>query len=289
MNLSRKSIAIVLVLSAIALGAGLCARNTCETKSTPPPSFHAVLRAEGRVSAYPGSDIVVGTDLGGTVSQVLVQEGDPVRKGQLLALIDARQEQAALKEAQSRVKELDADIRFLETEVKRNAALQREGIASRQSLDQIENQLSLARARSDAATATAERLSVTVSKLRILAPMEGVVVSRWANGGETVSPGARLIQIANLAKLRVEAEIDEYDACRVHLGTSVSIKAEGMEKTWKGTVEEIPHRVEGRRLKPQDPARPSDTRVLLVKVRLEEVTSLKLGQRVELEIQAGQS
>jgi hypothetical protein len=63
------------------------------------------------------------------------------------------------------------------------------------------------------------------------------------------------------------------------------VRAEGYDAAgWSGTVEEIPDTVSGRRLKPQDPGRASDTRVLLVKVKLAEATPLKLGQRVEVEI-----
>ena len=61
--------------------------------------------------------------------------------------------------------------------------------------------------------------------------------------------------------------------------------AEGYDgKAWRGKVEEIPDSVVGRRLKPQDPGKPEDTRVLLVKIALLEPTPLKLGQRVEIRI-----
>ena len=71
----------------------------------------------------------------------------------------------------------------------------------------------------------------------------------------------------------------------VRLGAAVDVRAEGYAgRSWKGRVEEIPGVVQGRRLKPQDPGRPQDTRVLLVKVALLEPTPLKLGQRVELDI-----
>ena len=58
--------------------------------------------------------------------------------------------------------------------------------------------------------------------------------------------------------------------------------------TWKGVVEEIPDQVVSRRLKPQDPGRPSDTRVLLVKVALLETAPIVLGQRIEVEILAAE-
>ena len=86
--------------------------------------------------------------------------------------------------------------------------------------------------------------------------------------------------------MRIEAEVDEFDAGRVALGAPVIVRAEGYNnQQWKGRVEEIPDTVVGRRLKPEDPGRPTDTRVLLVKIALDGPTPLKLGQRVEVEIQ----
>ena len=65
-----------------------------------------------------------------------------------------------------------------------------------------------------------------------------------------------------------------------------AFRAEGEAATWRGTVAEIPDSVTGRKLKPQDPARPTDTRILLVKVALASHEGLKLGRRVEVEIEA---
>jgi multidrug resistance efflux pump len=101
--------------------------------------------------------------------------------------------------------------------------------------------------------------------------------------GETINAGDSLITIADLHRTRIEAEVDEFDASRVRDGGEVSIAAEGYDARWKGVIEEVPGNVVSRRLKPQDPSKPIDTRVLLVKVAMTEATPLKLGQRVEVE------
>ena len=99
------------------------------------------------------------------------------------------------------------------------------------------------------------------------------------------TPARRWSTIADLKRVRIEAEVDEFDAGRVALGAPVVVRAEGYDgQSWRGRVEEIPDAVSGRKLKPQDPGRPQDTRVLLVKVALDQATPLKLGQRVEVEI-----
>lgn len=277
----------ILALSLIgALGAVYVLRGKEAAAPAPAASTaSAHLRAEGRVAAYPGADVVLGTDPGGTLVGVFAEEGQPIRRGQRLVQVDPRSENASHREATAKVKELDADIAFLEREAHRQSDLHTGGVASRQAMEQTRTQLDLALARRDAARATTDRLGVTLSKLRITAPFDGVVLTRLAQPGETVSPGASLLRVARLDRIRVEAEIDEFDLSRVKLSTPVRIRAEGLDGSWRGHVEELPNLVVGRRLKPQDPARPSDTRVMLVKVALDEPVPFKLGQRVELEIE----
>jgi HlyD family secretion protein len=124
-----------------------------------------------------------------------------------------------------------------------------------------------------------------IAKTRITAPIDGVVTARHVQPGEAVEANAKVVTIADLARVRVEAEVDEYDTARVALGAGVAIIAEGYtDASWRGTIEEIPDTVVGRRIRPEDPGRPIDARVLPVKIALGEPTPLKLGQRVEVEI-----
>ena len=83
---------------------------------------------------------------------------------------------------------------------------------------------------------------------------------------------------------QVRGTIKDQSGARVN-GAAVTINAEGFDgKEWRGTIEEIPDAVTSRRLKPLDASKPIDTRVLLVKIALQEATPLKLGQRVEVQI-----
>lgn len=252
-----------------------------------PPSVPASTRvkAEGRLTSYPGAEVMVGTDVGGTVRRLLVQEKSRVRKGQLMVELDGSVERAGLAEARARVVEAEADIRLGASNLERTRRLVATQASTPQALDTASHDHEAALARRELAVATVRRLDAAVSKTRIVAPIDGVVLERRVEIGEAVSPGARLFSLANLGRTRVEAEVDEYDIGRVKLGAEVLISAEAYPGArWKGRVEEIPDAVVARRLKPQDPARPSDTRVLLVKVALAEPTPLKLGQRVEVEV-----
>lgn len=241
--------------------------------------------AEGRMVTYPGAEVEVAADLSGTLVRFLVKEQDEVRKGQLLAELKADDLRAELAEARARIAEAEADIRFADVDADRADRLLAERVGTPEAVDRARRNREAAYARRATALAAADRLEAVLAKTRIVAPISGVVVTRFADAGERLEAGTPLVTIANLKKTRVEAEVDEFDAGRVELGAPVTVTAEGFAgRSWKGEVEEIPDAVLPRRLKPQDPGRPSDTRVLLVKIALAEPTPLKLGQRVEIAI-----
>jgi hypothetical protein len=105
------------------------------------------------------------------------------------------------------------------------------------------------------------------------------------NPGEVVSPGAPLLRLVDLRRLRIEAEIDEYDIPRCKPDCSATITAPGhSDKSWQGTVTEIADCLIPRRIRPEDPGRLADTRVLPVRITLPQDCPLKLGQRVEVKI-----
>jgi HlyD family secretion protein len=242
--------------------------------------------AEGCVVAYPGAEVVVGSEAAGRIATLNVREGSAVRKGDLIAALNADDLLAELAEADAKAAEADADARFFERETRRDEILVARRAAAVQDLDANRHSLETARARRAAAQAQRARCQANIAKTRMIAPIDGVVTMRHANPGEMVGVGDRILTIADLNRLRVEAEVDEFDAAKITRGAHAVLTVEGHPAGWRGTVEEIPDVVVGRRLRPQDPGRPIDTRVLEVKVAFGEATTLKLGQKVEVEFPA---
>ena len=275
-----------LVLLVVAVTQLYATRGAAPAKPPAQPSTAegAVVSAEGRFVTYPGSEVTVSSDAAGTLIDLRVDEKDVVRKGQILAIVKADDTRAELTEARARVAEAEADIRLFETESARAKSLWEHEVGSKQAWEKAERDIDSARARRNSAVAAANRLEAVVAKTIITAPIDGTVVARLADAGERIADGDALLTIADLSRTRVEAEVDEFDASRLRLGAPVRITAEGYESGWKGTIEEIPDAVTSRRLKPQDPSKPIDTRVLLVKVSVDEPAPLKLGQRVEVRI-----
>lgn len=243
--------------------------------------------AEGRVVAYPDAEVKVAAERAGRLLRVPVREGQQVRKGELLAEIESDELVAALAEARARGAEADAEIRLAEADLQRRQRLADEKILPAHDLDQATRDLEIARARRQTSTAEAERYEAQIRKTRVLSPIAGTITLRHADSGETLEAGDPVVTVADLSRLRIEGEAHEADAGSIALGSPVSIRCDGYPgRVWKGRVEEVPDSVTLRRLKPQDPGRPTDTRILAVKVALEEATPLKLGATVELAIQA---
>jgi RND family efflux transporter MFP subunit len=243
------------------------------------------IRAEGRVATYPGAQVIVGSEVAGRIVQLTVREKDAVQRGALIAQLDDSELRAAYSEARARIGEAEADLVLFEADLARLGPLAESSVVSKQALDRTRHDRDAAAARRDVARASVERLDAAIAKTRIVAPISGQVITRFTNSGETLAPGAPIVTIADLRRVRVEAEVDEFDAHRLSIGDRVTITAEGSGLTLQGRIEEIPDAVITRRLNPQDPSRPTDVRVLIAKIALDGPTILKLGQRVEVVIE----
>ena len=243
--------------------------------------------AEGRLAARPGAEVTVGTETGGTVLAVPAREKARVRKGDLLVEFRPGDLQSDLIEAEARLAELDSEIAFGKRDYQRRAKAPSEAPTFLAELDASRRDQEVAAARRKSAVAAVDRSRSALSRARVTAPIDGVVIARFVEAGEVAAPGSRLVTVCDLARLRVEAEVDEFDAGRVREGDDVIIGAEGWAETWPGTVEEVPDRVAERRSRPDDPGRPTDARVLLVKIAPTNPLPLKLGQQVEVEIRVG--
>ncbi len=281
---------LILVLGALAwqLTSQPTASKASVTPATEDPP--SIVTAEGRVAAYPGALITLSSELPGTITQLAVDENDVVHKGDVIALLRCDEQQAQLAEARAHMAEAAADMRFYQLEVNRLAELVAHSAGSKEELDRNVAAFQAAQARRDEAGATADRISTVLDKMRIVAPIDGTIIRRLAQPGETITASQPLVTIADLSRTRIEAEVDEFDAGRIAQNAPVTLTAEGYpDRVWHGHVEQIPQSVVDRQTRPEDPGKPSDTRILLVKIHPDEATPFKLRQRVEVSISAARS
>ena len=185
------------------------------------------ITAEGRVVAYPGAEVTVGTEVLGTIINMPARENAAVRKGDLLVELRADDVKASLREAHFRLIEAEAGLRLLRARFQLDRIFPSPTGKPPQAADHRADEQAAAVARRDAAKATVERLEAEAVKYRIIAPIDGVVISRHVDPGETVTPGSPLVTIVDLSRLRVEAEVDEFDIAGIALAAKATITAEG--------------------------------------------------------------
>lgn len=241
--------------------------------------------AEGHVVTYPGAQVTLSAETSGRILALDVEEGQKVRKGDPIAQISCDETQAALAEAVAQKAEAEADIRYFENRTKTINQMARVQAASALELLDCRHGLEDSQAHRQRAVATIERLEAELAKTRILSPIDGTITSRMADPGQVVELETPIVSVADLDRTRIEAEVNEFDVGQVQIGSMASVTAEGYPgRQWRAKVQEIPDQVVSRHLRPQDPGRPTDTGVLLVKLVLLDHAPLKLGQRVEIRI-----
>ena len=240
--------------------------------------------AEGRIVARPGAEVTLSGEAGGTVLALLSREKAKVRKGDVLVEFRSDDLRFAMAEAEARLAEAVADLSYNQSEYQRKARATTGASQFQSELHAGRRDLEVAEARRKGADLAVGRARWALARAKVTSPIDGVVVATYVEPGEIAAPASRLVTVCDLSRLRIEAEVDEFDVARIAPGDDVVIKAEGYDASWRGTVEEVPDRVAARTLLPDDPGRPSDTRVLLVKIGLAQPVPLKLGQQVEVEV-----
>ena len=124
-----------------------------------------------------------------------------------------------------------------------------------------------------------------LDKTVIRSPIDGKVIRKDLEEGESVVPETPILVVADLTVLRINAEVDETDAGRINLGDRVEVTSDAYPgKVYNGSIDEIADYVGGRLVKPNNTAKNLDMKVIQVKVRLVDKTPLKIGMTVDVRI-----
>ncbi|MGH0035144.1 MAG: efflux RND transporter periplasmic adaptor subunit [Myxococcota bacterium] len=177
--------------------------------------------ASGELLAVHQAEIAAEID--GRVTELLVEEGDPVSEGTPLLRIDPERRELELADARAQVAEVSSTRSEAAREHGRIQKLEARGAASASQLDAAETALQAASSRLQAAEA---RLGVAERALRdatVTAPFAGVVARRPVDRGEYVRPGQMLLELVALDPIEVEFHLSEADSSRVALDQPVAV------------------------------------------------------------------
>jgi HlyD family secretion protein len=193
--------------------------------------------ATGTVNAV--TTVLVGTQVSGTINNIYVDFNSPVKKGQLIAQIDpstfqaqADQARATMLSARANLEKAEATITDAKRTMERNRELFSKNLVARSDLDTAETGYETAQAAVSAAKAqvaqTEAALKFAETNLRytrILSPVDGVVISRNVDVGQTVAASFQtptLFTIAqDLTKMQIDTNVDEADIGKVSVGQEV--------------------------------------------------------------------
>lgn len=188
--------------------------------------------------------VQVGTQVSGQVSAEFADFNDHVTKGQLLARIDPTLQQQAVRDAQAQLERAQAQLRQAQQEYDRNAPLAREKFISASEFSTMQVNLDVARAGVKSAQVTLDRAKQNLSYTNIYAPINGVVVERNVDVGQTVAASLSAPQLyliaQDLAQMQILAAVDESDISAIKAAQAVQFTVQAFPgRSFTGVVDEV--------------------------------------------------
>ena len=266
-------IRVGLVLAVVAAGFGV--RQFAF--SSPAPSFRFVTVEKGDIQSMVSTTgtlgavttVNVGTQVSGQVSALYADFNDQVKKGQLLARIDPTIAQQAVADAQANLERLRAQTNQAARDQDRNRELAAAGLIPASQLEQGEAALKVAQASEKSTLIALSRAQQSLSYTDIHAPIDGVVVERNVNLGQTVAASLsapQLFLIANdLTQMRILAQVGESDIDKIQQGQKVrftvqAIPGSGVRRDRAAGPAAVDHGRQRRQLHGRDHAREPEAR-----------------------------
>ncbi|MEI2794748.1 efflux RND transporter periplasmic adaptor subunit [Pseudoxanthomonas sp. F11] len=235
---------------------GEAADSAYRTATIERGDIRVAISATGTLSAI--STVTVGSQISGQVTDVLVDYNSEVKKGEVLARIDPstyeaqiEQGNAQIANAQASLKQAQATLANAELDYTRKADLGRQKLVAQSDVDLARAARDQARAQVNAAqasirqqTASTQTTRVNLDRTVIRSPVDGVVLTRTIEPGQTVAASLQapeLFTIAeDLSKMKIELAVDEADIGQVKVGQAVSFTVDAFaDRQFRGQVQQV--------------------------------------------------
>ena len=218
--------------------------------------IRVAISATGTLSAI--STVTVGSQVSGQVTEVLVDFNDKVERGQVIARIDPstyeaqiEQGNAQIASARAQLRQAQASLRNAELDYQRKVELGAAQLVAKSDIDlaraardQAQAQVNSAQAQVRQQAASTRTTQVNLDRTVIRSPVDGVVLTRSIEPGQTVAASLQapeLFTIAeDLSKMKIELAVDESDIGQVREGQVVTFTADAFpDRQFRGTVEQV--------------------------------------------------
>jgi HlyD family secretion protein len=290
---------IGLVIGSRTGSAGRPATAQASTVPAARPAPQTVVTALGRLRPRNGVMRVSGpSHMVVVVGKLMVDEGDRVKRGQTIAMLDNHAAQNAAVERlkanvdaqQASLARAEAELRTERNEYQRLSRLHQEGTLS-------DSQRDAARMRAEAAEAGVNRAQAEIRLARadlrraqeelemtiVRAPVDGQVIKVHAYSGEKVGADG-IVEIADNEQMYAIAEVYETDVAKIQVGQRATVRTPVFDKEFTGVVERVGLKIGKMDVLGTDPAAKTDARVVEVEVRLDDSAPVNASTNLQVTI-----
>jgi RND family efflux transporter MFP subunit len=191
---------------------------------------------------------VVKARVSGELQGLTVREGDVVKAGQIIARVDASEYQARVRQAQQSADAAKAQVDIAQRAYDNNKALVNQGFISATALETTAASLAGAKSTHASALAGVDVARKSLEDTVLKAPISGIISQRAAQPGERVGVEARVVEIIDISRLELEANLGAAESVDVRIGQQAKLQFEGRGESVAATVTRInPSAVAGSR------------------------------------------
>lgn len=219
---------------------------------------------------------IISSRLLARITAINVRAGDYVEPGQLLIELEKSDLLARAQQASDRVRSVEARLTEARQNLKRAEELHQRGLIAAADRDAARADAAALEADLSSARQALEEAQAAVEYSEIRSPIAGRVVDRFAEPGDTASPGAKLLSLYNPFSLWVEARVREQLALALEKGREVSVEVPSLGRVYAAQIEEIV------------PAADPGSRSFLIKAVLPSAKQLLPGMYARLQVPAGE-
>jgi HlyD family secretion protein len=248
--MTRRRLLIIVVLVVAVLATLVLARVISRRGERPTFITGEVQRGDleqmvsttGTLSAV--GTVEVGSQVSGTIEQVMVDYNDRVERAQVLAVLDTDLFEASVRDAEAGLSKARAQLRQARADYERSIDLYEKGYLSDAEFLGVETSVESAGAAVTSAEASLERAETNLNYAGIRSPIDGTVIERAIEPGQTIAASLqspRLFLIAeDLTRMEIEADVDETDIGRIQVGQEVRFTVEAYpDRVFEGTARQV--------------------------------------------------
>jgi HlyD family secretion protein len=213
-----------------------------ETSKAAKGSIVNTVSATGTLEAI--TSVVVGTQVSGIVEKLYVDFNTPVKKGQVLAELDKTALRSSVQQSRASFDNAQAEMEYQATNYERSKALYEKNLIAQADYDQAKYNYEKSKASVKNNQAQLDKALVQLGYATIYSPIDGVVMNRAVDEGQTVAASFNTPEIFTIAQdltqMQVEADIDESDIGMIRKGQRVDFDVDAYrDEKFTGTVEQI--------------------------------------------------